>query len=204
VLFLAVPRIHERRSEILAHAGQLATHIGLEGLTIGRLAEDLRMSKSGLFAHFRSKEELQLHTVESERARFIETVVMPALATPGGEPRVRAVFDKWMEWRGSRPGGCFFAAASFELDDRPGPVRDRLVEVQREWLDALGRIAAGAITRGDFRAELDPGRWAWDLYGLMLSYHLAEHLLKDPGALERARRAFDELVARSRPSPSPA
>src|SRR5437868_12322629 len=138
---LAMIRSSQRRSEILAHAGQVATHVGLEGLTIGRLADDLRMSKSGLFAHFRSKEELQLHTVESERTRFIELVVRPVLAEPGGKARVQAVFDRWLAWRASRPGGCFFAAASFELDDRPGPVRDLLARVQREWLDSLARIA---------------------------------------------------------------
>ena len=195
-------RSSQRRSEILAHAGQVATHVGLEGLTIGRLADDLRMSKSGLFAHFRSKEELQLHTVESERTRFIELVVRPVLAEPGGKARVQAVFDRWLAWRASRPGGCFFAAASFELDDRPGPVRDLLARVQREWLDSLARIAGSAVSHGWFRASLDPDTWAWEFYGLMLSYHLAEQLLRDPGALRRVRLAFEELVARSRPAGS--
>jgi AcrR family transcriptional regulator len=195
-----VNRSDSRRTEILAHAGRIATHVGLEGLTIGRLADDLRMSKSGLFAHFRSKEELQLRTVESERSRFVDMVVRPVLAEGGGEARVRAVFEKWLAWRGSRPGGCFFAAASFELDDRPGPVRDRLAEVQREWLDTLARIAGSAVSRGWFRQDLDATLWAWELYGLMLSYHIAEQLLRDPGAPQRVRRGFDELVARSRPA----
>jgi AcrR family transcriptional regulator len=193
-----------RRGAILDRSGLLATAIGLEGVTIGRLAEALDMSKSGLFAHFRSKEELQLQTVEHQRERFIEAVVKPVLAAPGGEPRVRTLFERWMAWRASQPGGCFFAAASFELDDRPGPVRDRLAEVQREWLLSVARIAESAVKRGHFRQDLDATMWAHEYYGMMLAYHLAEQLLRDPEALSRARRAFEELLTRSRPAlPSP-
>src|SRR5882724_10218835 len=105
---------------ILDRAGLLATEVGLEGLTIGGLALDLDMSKSGLFAHFRSKEELQMQIIERQQERFMESVVRPVLSTPGGEPRVRALFEHWLAWRASQPGGCFFTAASFELDDRPG------------------------------------------------------------------------------------
>lgn len=186
------------RRAILAHAGLLATRVGLEGVTIGRLAEDLDLSKSGLFAHFRSKEELQMQTIEHQRERFVESVVKPVIATPGGEPRVRALFDRWMAWRTAQPGGCFFAAASFELDDRPGPVRDRLAELQREWLETIARIAASAVKRGHFREDLDPDLWTYEFYGMMLSYHLAEQLLRDPGATTRVQRTFEHLVARSR------
>ena len=186
------------RQAILAHAGLLATRVGLEGVTIGRLAEDLDLSKSGLFAHFRSKEELQVQTIEHQRVRFVETVVRPVLAAAGGEDRVRTLFDRWMAWRTSQPGGCFFAAASFELDDRPGPVRDRLAGLQREWLNTITRIAESAVKRGFFRAELDPELWAHEFYGMMLSYHLAEQLLRDPNATTRVHRAFDLLLARSR------
>src|SRR5690242_16674372 len=122
------------RSAILDRAGAMATEVGLEGLTIGALASDLDMSKSGLFAHFRSKEELQMQVIERQREKFVDEVVRPVLSVPGGEPRVRALFERWLAWRGSQPGGCFFANASFELDDRPGPVRDRLAELQREWV----------------------------------------------------------------------
>jgi AcrR family transcriptional regulator len=192
----------QTRVAILEHAGRLATELGLEGVTIGRLAEDLDMSKSGLYAHFGSKEELQMQTIERQRNRFIASVVQPVLATPGGEARVRALFEHWMAWRASQPGGCFFAAASFELDDRPGPVRDRLAELQREWLGSIARIAASAVKRGDFRIDLDPELWAHEYYGMMLAYHLAEQLLRDPGAAPRARRAFEALVARSRAVPT--
>lgn len=186
------------RQSILSQAGRLATQIGLEGVTIGRLAEDLRLSKSGLFAHFRSKEELQMQTIDYQRERFVESVVAPVLATPGGEPRVVALFERWMAWRTEQPGGCFFAAASFELDDRPGPVRDRLAELQREWLETIARIAQSAVNRGAFRADLEPDLWAHEFYGMMLSYHLAEQLLRDPNATDRVRRAFGQLLARSR------
>lgn len=187
------------RTTILEHAGRLATRIGLEGLTIGRLADELSLSKSGLFAHFRSKEALQMRTIEHQRERFVEFVVRPVLAAAGGEPRVRALFDRWMAWRNAQEGGCFFAAASFELDDRPGPVRDRLADLQREWLATIARIAHSAIKRGDFRSDVDPEMWAHEFYGMMLSYHLAEQLLRDPAATPRVRRAFDLLLARSRP-----
>ena len=186
------------RQTILSHAGQLAASVGLEGVTIGRLAIDLHLSKSGLFAHFRSKEELQMQTIEHQRQRFVDMVVSPVLDTPGGEPRVLALFERWMAWRLDQPGGCFFAAASFELDDRPGPVRDRLAVLQRQWIDTITRIAESAVKHGAFRADLDAELWAHEFYGMMLAFHLAEHLLRDPSAMARTRRAFGQLLARSR------
>ena len=186
------------RQTILAHAGLLATQIGLEGVTIGRLADDLDLSKSGLFAHFRSKEELQMQTIEHQRQRFVDLVVRPTLDAPGGAPRVQKLFERWMAWRAEQPGGCFFAAASFELDDRPGPVRDRIAELQSEWLRTIARIAETAIKRGHFRADLDTDLWAHEFYGMMLSYHLADRLLRDPGAIARVHRSFEQLLARSR------
>ena len=129
----------QTRETILVHALGLATRIGIEGLTIGRLAEELGMSKSGLFAHFRSKEALQLEMLKLAGARMVDSVVKPALAAPRGEPRVRALFERWLAWERSPslPGGCPFMAASFELDDRPGPVRDFVVQNLRDWLDTL-------------------------------------------------------------------
>lgn len=139
-----------------------------------------------------------MQTIEHQRERFVESVVTPVITSPGGEGRVRMLFEKWMTWRASQPGGCFFAAASFELDDRPGPVRERLAELQREWLQSIARVCESAVKRGHFRADLDTDTWAFELYGIMLSYHLAEQLLRDPEAGARVRRAFDELVLRSR------
>ena len=124
----ATPKGERTRDAILRHALALATRIGLEGVTIGRLAEDLRISKSGLFAHFGSKESLQIEMLRLAGARMVDEVVRPALAISRGEPRLRALFERWLQWESSPslPGGCPFVTASFELDDRPGPVREPL------------------------------------------------------------------------------
>lgn len=189
---------------ILEHAGKLASQLGVEGVTIGRLAVDLALSKSGLFAHFRSKEELQLQLLEYARLRFVETVIDPAFRAPPGEERVQAIFDHWLLWpeKSALPGGCIFVAASFELDDRPGPVRDRLAELQGEWFDSLERAAGSAVKRGHFRSDLDCRLFAHEMYGQLMSGHLAERLLRDPDAKERTRRAFAGLMARARAKPA--
>ena len=190
------------RQTILQHAAGLASQLGLEGLTIGRLAEDLGLSKSGLFAHFQSKEALQLQLLDFAAARFVEAVVKPTLAAPRGEARIRAAFEHWLEWpkKSSLPGGCFFVAASIELDDRPGPVRDKLVRLQRDWLDTLAGVVRTAVAEGDFRGDVDPEQFAHDLYGIMLAGHHAARLLRDPKAGARTRAGFDALVARARPT----
>lgn len=183
------------RQAILSHAVRLASRIGLEALTIGRLARELQLSKSGLFAHFQSKEALLLQTLDFAAARFIDVVVKPALAAPRGEPRVRALFERWMEWPRVEPlHGCFFVAAATELDDRPGPVRDRLVSLQKDWLEVLASTVATAVREADFREAVDPEQFAHDVYGVMLAYHHAARLLADPRAEERARRAFEKLL----------
>ena len=119
------------RHAILERATALASRSGLEGISIGHLAEDLGLSKSGLFAHFGSKEALQVEILRFAAERFVENVVRPALAQPRGEPRVRAIFERWIAWDRSHsvPGGCLFVAAASELDDRPGPARDELVRL---------------------------------------------------------------------------
>ena len=131
----------ETRAAILARAFELATVVGVSGLSIGRLAEATGLSKSGLFAHFGSKEALEVAVVEEASRQFVQDVMVPALRSPRGEPRVRALFDRWLAW-GQRPGGCFFVAASSELDDRSGPPRDALVQAIRDWIDELSRAAA--------------------------------------------------------------
>jgi AcrR family transcriptional regulator len=174
------------REAILDHAVGLARKVGLEGLTIGRLAEDLELSKSGLFAHFRSKEALQVQVLDAAAARFVEIVVRPALEIACGEPRVRALFDHWLQWE-RRPGGCVFVQAAVDLDDREGPARDRLVQLQRDWLDAIATTARGAIREGHFKSSVDPVQFAHDL-------NHAARLLRDPGAETRARKSFEALV----------
>jgi AcrR family transcriptional regulator len=186
------------RQAIVDRATRVASRVGLGGLTIGSLAADTGLSKSGLFAHFNSKESLQLQVLEHARSRFVDLVVRPALKAPRGEPRVRALFDRWLAWCGDLPGGCVFVAAASELDDQPGPVRDQLAANQRDWLETVTTVFRGGVTEGQFRADADPEQFAHDLYGVILAYHHASRLLRDGKAEERARRALDRLIDAAR------
>jgi len=185
------------RHAILERATALASRVGLEGLTIGRLSEELGLSKSGLFAHFGAKQALEVEVLRFAADRFVDGVVRPALAAPRGEARVRAIFERWIAWDQSRvvPGGCLFVAAASELDDRPGPARDQLVRLQRDWLETIATCFRTGITEGHFRREADPEQFAHDLYGVMLGYHHARRLMGDPAAESRARAAFHALLA---------
>jgi AcrR family transcriptional regulator len=195
------------RQAVLEHAATLASQVGLEGLTIGRLAEDLELSKSGLFAHFRSKEALQVQVIEYASQRFVESVLRPALAAPRGERRVRALFERWFDRPrvGANASGCIFVALAVELDDRPGPARDRLVRSQKDWLEFLANAFRIGMDEGHFRPDADPDQFAQDLYGIMLAHHHASRLLRDPRASERAHRAFESLLTAARTgAPHPA
>jgi len=188
------------RQAILERAAAQASRVGLEGLSIGALAEELGLSKSGLFAHFGSKEALQVQVLEHAAERFTRLVIEPALKAPRGERRVRALFERWMGWprASGMPGGCFFIAVSTELDDRPGSARDALVKQQKDWLELLAGVVRTAIAERDFRKDVDPEQVAFELYGIMLVYHLAVRLLEDPEADARAHRALEETLARAR------
>jgi AcrR family transcriptional regulator len=188
------------RERILESALELASTEGLTGLSIGRLAERNGMSKSGLFAHFGSKEGLQLDVLELATARFRETVFTPALRADRGEPRLRALFTRWLEWADdqSLPGGCLLTAAAVELDDQPGPARDALVDVQRQWADTLARAVQIAIEERHFRADVDAHLFAFQLHSIVLGFHHARRLLRDPHADRRARDAFEALIASAR------
>ena len=192
-----VSKGEETRQAILARAYQLATVVGVSGLSIGRLAEETGLSKSGLFAHFGSKEALEVAVVEEASRQFVQNVMVPALREPRGEPRVRALFDRWLDW-GMRPGGCFFVGASAELDDRPGPPRDALVRACKDWVDELAKATRIAIREGHFRSDLDPDQFAFELYAAMLGAHTFHRFLREPGALDRTRHAFDRLLAGAR------
>lgn len=188
------------RQAILERALELSSVVGLEGVSIGRLADEMELSKSGLFAHFGSKESLQIGVLEAAAARFVDTVVRPALKAPRGEPRVRALMDRWIEWAGALPGGCVFVNAAVELDDRPGPVRDTLVRQQQDWVDVIATSVRAAVANGDFRPTLDAVRFAQEMYGLALAHYHFARLLGDAGSEARTRASFDELVARARAS----
>lgn len=188
------------RFAILDVALATASRIGLEALTIGELAKQVGLSKSGLFAHFASKEDLQLEVVRKAIARFVEVVIAPALQRSRGEPRVRALFENWFAWsRGSElPGGCLFIAASSEFDDQPGPVRDLLLASQKDWLGVLAQAARVAIEEGHFKTNLDAEQLAWQLDSFILGYHHSARLLRSKDAEKRARSAFESLIRASR------
>ncbi|MDP2315550.1 MAG: TetR/AcrR family transcriptional regulator [Pseudomonadota bacterium] len=188
------------RQAILEHATTLATTVGLDGLSIGQLATDLGLSKSGLFAHFQSKEGLQLAVVETASDRFTDLVVRPGLKAPRGEPRVRALMERWVAWVAATgtPGGCFFVAASTELDDRPGPLRDAVVQRQRDWIDLLANSVRAAIAEGHFREDTDPEQLAFELWGFALGFHHHARLLGAPNAASRAHAAIDRLLVSAR------
>jgi AcrR family transcriptional regulator len=190
------------RESILQQAVDLASLNGLSGLTIGSLADHARLSKSGLFAHFGSKEALQIAVLEAAAERFNRVVVKPAWRAPRGVARLRAIFEHWLEWERTESGrgGCVFFAASAELDDRDGPVRDTLVAIQRQWRDALARVARRAAEIGELRPDLDAEQFAHDLFGIMFAFHFAGRLMREPDAELRVRNAFDALLmAASRP-----
>ncbi|MCW2986932.1 MAG: hypothetical protein JWR63_4502 [Conexibacter sp.] len=187
----------ETRQAILARAFELSNVIGVSGLSIGRLAEATGLSKSGLFAHFGSKEALEVAVVGEASRVFVQDVMIPALREPRGEPRVRALFERWLAW-GQRPGGCFFVGATAELDDQPGLPRDALVQASKDWIDELGKAARIAVSEGHFRADLVPEQFAFEEYGVMLGAHTFFRFLCDPVALDRAREAFERLLASAR------
>jgi AcrR family transcriptional regulator len=188
------------RDRIVERALRAASVDGLEGISLGKLASDVGMSKSGLFAHFESKEALQLDVLAAASEKFMEIVVRPAFTAPRGEPRVRALFEHWLTWERSEslPGGCIFMHAAAELDDRPGPTRDALVDWQRQWLDALAKAARIAVNEGHFRAGLDAELFAFQQYGFVMAYYHARRLFQDPRAEDRVHAAFDTLVLAAR------
>ncbi len=188
------------RTAILDVALARASLVGLGALSIGELAKEVGLSKSGLFAHFSSKEDLQIDVVHKAIARFIELVISPALKEPRGEPRVRALFENWFEWsRASElPGGCLFIAAASELDDQPGPLRDLLLASQKDWLGVIAQAAHVAIEEGHFRKDVDPEQFAWQVDSFILGYHHSARLLRSKDADKRARNAFESLIRASR------
>jgi len=190
----------ETRSMILDRALALVSQYGLEAISIGQLAKDVGMSKSGLFAHFDSKENLQLEVLRSAVDRFVRHVLAPALKEPRGEPRVRALFMGWLAWaeQAFQPGGCVFLGVASELDDRPGPLRDYLVSTQKDWISGMATAAQIAVREGHFRADLDVDQLAYEIYGITLSYHHFRRLLRDPDAARRAEASFETLLAAAR------
>jgi len=187
------------RRAVLRCAVDLASVEGLDGVTIGRLAHELSISKSGLFAHFGSKEELQLATIRAARAIFAQRVVQPALSRPAGMPRLRALVEGWIDYSRGRefPGGCFFSRVTHEYAARPGPVRDSLIAVDEEWLTLVARTVDEARERGDVRADVDPRQVAFELEACLDAANMRSLFLGDSAyeLAEAAVRARLEAIA---------
>ena len=186
----------QTRAAILDAALALASHIGLEGLSIGALAEAIGMSKSGVFAHFGSREELQISVVREYHRKFEEEVFRPALAAARGLPRLRALFDHWVRRVALEiDSGCIYISGAVEFDDRPGSVRDALVTMVQTWQQALERAIRAAVDEGHLRADTDVGQFLFEIHGFILALHHDARFLRHAGAEERARAAFERLLA---------
>ena len=188
----------QTRAAILDEALKIARRLGLEGLTIGTLADATGMSKSGLFAHFGSREDLQLAVLEHGARQYGDMVLMPALKIDRGLPRLRALFERWLDWtlQTATPGGCIMISAAHEYDDRPGPIRDAAVEMQRRGIGVSERAVRLAVDEGHLKGDTDPEQIAFEMLGIVLASHNHGRLLGDKAARRRALAAFDALVAR--------
>ena len=191
------PKGQQTKAAIVDAALALAAQVGLEGLSIGALAELMHMSKSGVFSHFGSREELQISVVREYDRRFVEEVFRPALAQPRGLPRLRALFANWMKRVSLElQSGCIFISGAVEFDDRPGPVRDALASTVQAWLSALYRAIVLAREQGHLRAETDERQMAFEIHGLILGLHYEDRFLKTPGAIDRTLVAFEHILQR--------
>jgi AcrR family transcriptional regulator len=201
VLYSAhVPTAHTKgertRAAILDEAARLATVVGLDGLTIGNLANAIQMSKSGLYAHFGSKQDLQLATIDAARVTFVDEVLSPALSAPKGIQRLLAICETYLSHIERRvfPGGCFFSAAAADVGSRPGPARDSIAEQRQDWLRTLERLAREAQQLGELDRSLDPAQLAFELQALLVAANTTFILNGDPAVFERARRAVSQRL----------
>jgi AcrR family transcriptional regulator len=201
----AAQKGQQTKAVIVDAALALAAQIGLEGLSIGAVAEITKMSKSGVFAHFGSREELQISVVREYHARFEQEVFYPALEAPRGLPRLRAMFANWMKRTSAEiDSGCIYISGASEFDDRPGPVRDALVESVSIWQAAVLRAIVQAKSEGHLRAEADERQLAFEIHGLILALHCEARFLQVPGSIARANVGFDNILARAATPDAPA
>ena len=193
----AVQKGQQTKAAIVDAALGLATQIGLEGLSIGALAEVSHMSKSGVFAHFGSREELQISVIREYHDRFEHEVFYPALQEERGLPRVRALFANWMKRTSVEiDSGCIYISGAVEFDDRPGPVRDALANSVKTWLAAVHRAVVQAQELGQLRPDADAHQMAFEIHGLILALHYEARFLKYPGSIERAHTGFANIISR--------
>lgn len=186
---------------ILDTAIRMVSRDGISGLTIGELAKAVGMSKSGLFAHFGGKDQLQLAVLEMAVDRFVESVMKPAFKYQRGEPRLKALLKNWLEHlndESTLPGGSVLIAASIELDDRPGSLRDFVQKSQQDLISNIEKAAGMAVEEGHFRKDLDVEQFAWSMYSFVLGYHHFKRMLNDPKAELHLKNAFKGLLEFSR------
>ena len=187
----------QTKAAIVGAALQLATQVGLEGLSIGALADVMHMSKSGVFAHFGSREELQISVIREYFRQFEQEVFYPVLKLPRGLPRVEALFSNWMKRVAVEiHSGCIFISGAVEFDDRPGAVRDALASSVKTWLDAMYRAVMQAKREGHLNANADGNQIAFEIHGLILALHYEARFLNNPGSLTRAHTGFAHILAR--------
>ena len=193
----ALQKGQQTKAAIVDAALGLATQIGLEGLSIGALAEVTQMSKSGVFAHFGSREELQISVIREYHRRFEEEVFYPAMREYRGLPRLRALFANWMKRTSVEiDSGCIYISGAVEFDDRPGPVRDALASSVRTWHGAMKRAIESAKVEGHIVADVDDEQMLFEIHGLILALHYEARFLKDAGAYARANRGFENILQR--------
>ena len=185
----------DTKLSILETGLDMASRLGLEAVTIGSLAGATGMSKSGLFAHFQSKENLQIEILKFAADEFADSVVIPALKVRRGIPRIKALVRNWIGWGAKLTGGCIFVTAGTEFSDRPGKVRDLLQQQQQQWVDSLRRMGDSAVRAGDFRPDIDGEQFAFELYSLILGFHFYHRLLRDDDSMQRQQAALDRLLA---------
>ena len=192
-----LPTASKTRKTILQTALKIASREGIEGLTIGELAKAVGMSKSGLFAHFGNKDQLQLAVLKLATENFVNTVMRPAFSEPRGEPRLQAMMANWLDHLNDRkalPGGSILIAASTELDDRPGVLRDFVQTAQKDLIHNIEKAATMAVEEGHFRCDLDIEQFAWSMYSFVLGYHHFKRMLEDPKAELHLKRSFKGLI----------
>ena len=191
----ALQKGQQTKAAIVDAALAVATQVGLEGLSIGALAEATQMSKSGVFAHFGSREELQISVIREYHRRFEQEVFYPAMNLPRGLPRLRAMFANWMQRTSIEiDSGCLYISGAVEFDDREGPVRDALVSSVMTWHAALRRAIQAARELGHLRADLEDDQMLFEIHGLILALHYEARFLKHPGAIGRANAGFDRIL----------
>lgn len=187
----------QTKQAIIDAALGLATQIGLEGLSIGALAEVMGMSKSGVFAHFGSREELQISVIREYHDRFENEVFYPAVQQPRGMERLRTLFANWMNRTSVEiDSGCLYISGAVEFDDRPGPVRDALASSVQTWLNAMLRAIEIAKQCGHLRADADENQMAFEIHGLILALHYEARFLKTPGSIQRGNQGFENILIR--------